>query len=130
MGVGHDVQLFLFVACCMINGVKTIELTGTVDVDGNCENGHDKGHWGNAPTIGGRCVVCAIESMERNLAIMLAYGGDEALYRGHAWADHGSRGWSSWTPAEPPMIVVGDFDLRERLAELDGKMVHLRLDAV
>lgn len=102
-----------------------VELTGVVVAKGECPEA--EGRWGSAPTIGGRCVSCALDEF-RDVSATLASGGDPSLYEGYAYSDHGSRGWSEYTPGEAPTIEVDDFDLWSRLVELDGQVVHLRLE--
>jgi hypothetical protein len=97
------------------------------------------------PMIGGTYVIEAFNDAfpqsrwadeGPKLTVMLASGGDEALYRGTAHMSQGSQGYSSLTPGSGPDMWIGGAeeyphphsDLHEKLVALDGQTVHLRID--
>lgn len=80
------------------------------------------------PTIGGELVLDLLEDHDENVVLVLAYGGDQTLYVGEIEAVSGLRGYGPQTPGEPPVIKVGGRDVLELMEELDGQLVHLRME--
>lgn len=120
--------------------MRALEMTGVV---GDCDLDCDKWRLGNVegPSIGGVRVIAAFhdtfpENGTVDVTVLLAHGGDASLYRGEMWAAEGDQGYSSWTPGSSPDIWAGasdergnpSFDLYERLVELEGQTVTLRID--
>ncbi len=64
---------------------------------------------------------------EGDLVVCLAHGGDESLYSGEISIYRGFTG-TDVTPGDPPEITVGGVDLFAKFYELDGQIVHVRID--
>lgn len=108
------------------NTFRRVEIAGVVEVHagGLCDRG---------PRIGEVDVVGALEhawpypagGRAPNVKVWL---GVEPVKTGPLWAIHGFWGTDA-TPPELPEITVGDYDLIERLTELDGREVVLIVEA-
>lgn len=92
----------------------------------------DSWHMMSGPSIAGRDVIAEIHDMwpivplrsEPNVAVTL---GVEPAAQGELWAAHGFTG-TDVTPGDPPEITIGDWNLLERLYDLDGREVILILE--
>jgi hypothetical protein len=74
------------------------------------------------------------DAAKPRLTFLLAYGGEDTCYVGPARAYEGDdEGWSSWTPGIGPKLEIHEdsiisADFVARLRELEGELVHLRID--
>ncbi len=121
------------------DAMRVLEMTGQVDAN---EARWDGPYLDNpeGPSIGGRSVFEALEetfgrysglrnwSLVEQATVMLAHGGDESLYQGRMFAHEGDQGYSSYTPGSSPEFLIGGIELLDRLVELDGETVTLRVD--
>jgi hypothetical protein len=102
---------------------KVLELTGVVNMSG--------GSWSSTDVeIGGRCLITEIENFfgsDPAVVVTLAHGGDQSLYEGKSYM---STGWGGTdvTPGDPPDFTLGDINILEKLEELDGQVVHVRIE--
>jgi hypothetical protein len=108
-----------------------LEITGEI----NAWDGHSR-TMRAFPSIGERDLIQAIEDTfgsvdgERSFAVMLGYGGDVSLYGSYSGLSSVESGWTGTevTPGDPPVILLGGLDLLDKLQDLDGTIVHLRIE--
>lgn len=98
---------------------RKVELSGIVDA-------YDGGSWiATDASIGGIKVVDKLEEVFGLAnANVKAWLGVEPVASGVLYA-HTGFGGTDVTPAEAPKIEIGDIDLIDRLADLDGREVLL-----
>jgi hypothetical protein len=126
---------------------RVLELAGTVEFHEEDYGDYNEDRVG--PLIGGVTFIDRLHevfpetrlgrSPRSKLTVMLASGGDPALYYGTAWACDGDPHYSTLTPASSPDIWVGGpvegeegrwTDLYSKLRDLEGQTVHLRVDDI
>jgi hypothetical protein len=103
--------------------MTTLEFTGVVDA-------FDSLGMYAYVSIGGVNFAREIEETfgeDAKLTVMIAHGGDEQLYKGE-FEFYGGFTGTDVTPGDPPEIMIGDADLMDNLYDMDGKIVHLRVD--
>lgn len=101
--------------------IMKLEFSGTLDSYGG-------GLCDVSPTIDGTNIINEINKTFPSDENVTVYFGAEPIKEGPLWACHGFGG-TEVTPAESPMIIVGDRDLIRDLNEYDGREVLLVIES-